>query len=262
MIKKWSVAALFLIVIGVVGAFITYSPKEITEEEVMIKEDINSIQLISDNGDIEFIATDDSQITIKDLQSRDDKRRAVLKTKVEDNQLFIEYKQKVQFTIMFGFRAETQRLTVYLPKKQYESLHVKNGNGQVKIEGLNVDNIDTIIANGGIYLEDIQAKNNSVKSTNGEVFVRNTSGDIFGKATNGKIFIETSDLDRNMQLESSNGKILVQTEKEPTNTAFDVQIGNGFVDILGKYSGSAIIGEGENVVKLRAKNGEVTVRQN
>ena len=69
----------------------------------------------------------------------------------------------------------------------------------------------------------------------------------------------TKDLNRPIQLESTNGKIRIKTEKEPTNVRFDVSVVNGDINILNKYVGAVTIGKGENLIKLTTVNGEVSV---
>ena len=41
------------------------------------------------------------------------------------------------------------------------------------------------------------------------------------------ITLVTKDLDRNIQFESDNGKIMIKTDKEPTNTTFKVLLTMG-----------------------------------
>lgn len=61
-----------------------------------------------------------------------------------------------------------------------------------------------------------------------------------------------------IDLECNNGKIMIKTENEPTNTTFDVHVDNGKVDILGKHEGNTVIGKGENLVKL-PNNGKIEI---
>jgi len=62
-----------------------------------------------------------------------------------------------------------------------------------------------------------------------------------------------------MQLKSNNGSITVETEKEPTNTAFNVHKDNGVINILNKYSEDTRFGDGKNVIELTTNNGKITV---
>ena len=58
---------------------------------------------------------------------------------------------------------------------------------------------------------------------------------------------------------SNNGRIEIETENEPTNVTFVVQVDNGSINILDKYKGSTVIGNGENLVKLKTNNGKIQV---
>ncbi len=84
-------------------------------------------------------------------------------------------------------------------------------------------------------------------------------GDLKGRTNNGSISLVTSNLDRPIDLETHNGKINIQTEKEPTNVRFDTSVHNGKITILDDTNFSNIIGDGDNLVKLKTYNGSIKV---
>lgn len=71
--------------------------------------------------------------------------------------------------------------------------------------------------------------------------------------------MKTTTLNQPIQLETNNGWIEIETENEPTNVTFVVQVDNGSINILDKYKGSTVIGNGENLVKLKTNNGKIQV---
>lgn len=62
-----------------------------------------------------------------------------------------------------------------------------------------------------------------------------------------------------MKMKSNNGSITIQTEKEPTNTAFYVHRDNRVINILNKYNEDIRFGDGKNVIELTTNNGKITI---
>jgi DUF4097 and DUF4098 domain-containing protein YvlB len=60
-------------------------------------------------------------------------------------------------------------------------------------------------------------------------------------------------------LESDNGSITIQTDKEPNNVTYDVQVDNGNINIFNKYTSSSVLGNGDNLIKLKTNNGRITI---
>ncbi len=259
-IKKLSVVALVLLVVGIVGGLFTYSSvfqqAEVKKEE-MIKDKFSAIEISSDNAEIDIMPTKESVAKIE-LVTRGIKERKInFKTGVKGKTLSIVLEGEKGFR--FGFYPQTYHLNVFLPKKQYESMEVENGNGEVQVEQMKIDDVRVTLINGEAELNGLTAERVEVESNNGKIQLNDVVGEIRGSTVNGEIDVATKALDHPLQLESTNGEIRVQTEKEPTNTRFDVSVVNGEINILDKYTGSTTIGKGENVVKLTTVNGEVSV---
>ncbi len=170
-------------------------------------------------------------------------------------------------------------MCIYL-KKQYESLKVSNNNGYVSAKKLNATNFNINTSNGRVELreinspkiiaetnngimdfKDVLAQNIHVKSNNGRIMLDHVEGEIEGQTKNGSLTLKTNELDRNLNFTTHNGKINIETEKEPTNVQFNVSVDNGRANILDKYNGNTVIGKGENVIKLNTHNGNITVEK-
>jgi DUF4097 and DUF4098 domain-containing protein YvlB len=259
-IKKLSVVALVLLVVGIVGGLSTYSSafqQAEEKKEKIIKDEFSAIEISSDNAEVDIIPTKESVAKIELVTKGVNSRKTNFKTAVEGKTLSVTVKDERGFR--FGFFSQSNHLTVFLPKKQYESMKVENGNGEVQVEQMKIDDVRVTLINGEAQLNDLTAKHVKVESSNGKIQLNDVMGEIRGSTVNGEIHVATKALDRPLELESTNGEITVQTEKEPTNTRFDVSVVNGEINILDKYNGSATIGKGENLVKLTTVNGEVSV---
>ncbi|WMX56309.1 DUF4097 family beta strand repeat-containing protein [Peribacillus sp. R9-11] len=259
-IKKLSIIALVLLLVGVVGSLFTFSQvtdKESTTEKKSITDEVTDIQVISDNAAVEIIPTTGTETSVELVSKGVDVSKLNFSADVEGKKLAIKLKDKRSFS--FGFQIQSLHLKVYVPEKAYKSFVVKSDNGKVQMAELEIKNLNVESQNGRVELNDIVTEKVEVKSANGRVDLNNVEGNLVGSSNNGKISLVTKDLDRNIQLESDNGKIMIKTDKEPTNTTFDVHVDNGKIDILNKYEGNVVIGKGENMVKLETNNGKIEI---
>ncbi|MGG4265460.1 DUF4097 family beta strand repeat-containing protein [Peribacillus simplex] len=259
-VKKLSIIALVLLLVGVIGSLFTFSQvmdKETTTEEKTISEIVTDVQVDADNAAVEIISTKDKDTRIELVSKGVDVSKLDFSADVEGKKLSVTLKDKQTFS--FGFQIQSLHLKVYVPEKSYKSFVVKSDNGKVQMNELEIKNLYVESENDRVELNDIVSEKVEVKSANGRVDLNNVEGNLVGSSNNGKISLVTKDLDRNIQLESDNGKIMIKTDKEPTNTTFDVHVDNGKIDILNKYDRNVVIGKGENLVKLETNNGKIEV---
>ncbi|CAH0299562.1 DUF4097 family beta strand repeat-containing protein [Peribacillus sp. Bi134] len=259
-VKKLSIIALVLLLIGVIGCLFTFSQvtdKETTTEEKTISEIVTDIQIDTDNAAVEIVPTKDKETRIESVSKGMDVSKLDFTADVEGKKLSVQLKDRRTFS--FGFHIQSLHLKVYVPDESYKSFAVESDNGKLQISGLKSEDLNVRSQNGRVELNDIITEKVEVKSANGKVELNNVEGKLVGSSNNGKITLVTKDLDREIDFESNNGKIMIQTENEPTNTTFDVHVDNGRVDILGKYEGDTVIGKGENLVKLETNNGKIEI---
>lgn len=278
-IKRISLIAIALLVVGVVGSVITfktaYQSDWITKEKVTPSEGIDNLDILTNNTKIEVLPTNDTDITAE-LSTKNKKHE--LLTKVEDSTFLIQVKDKQKSFISLDLFSFGTTLKVYVPKKVYDSLQVESDNGRITLEQIQANDVYVKADNGRIEIEDIEGATVTGKASNGLISMRNirstainvntsngkivldhVEGEIFGATNNGAIELVAKDLDRPIELETDNGKINIQTEQEPTNVTFDVRVDNGKVRIFGESNWDTIIGNGENIIKLKTNNGGITI---
>ncbi|WP_088051329.1 DUF4097 family beta strand repeat-containing protein [Virgibacillus dakarensis] len=285
-------------IIGVVLTYHSAFQKESISEKKMIADDqFKTIDIQTDNSTVEFIATDDSEpraeLTGKRLKNGTEK----FTVDVTNHILSIKLADEQRELFSFDFFSPSLTLKVYVPEKQYHSLIVSNDNGKIFVNHVNADEINAVTSNGRLEFNEItgsklnaKTSNGRIKLTglevkevdvhsdngtvelkqaaasiirsetdNGKITMDDVNGEIVGKTNNGRISLSIHDLNQPLELESNNGRINVAAEKAPQNATFIVKTGNGKVNILNKYDGSTIIGNGDNVIKLTTDNGSITV---
>lgn len=278
-IKLISLIALALLIVGVIGSVFTFNSVHqsdwLTKEEIIPSEGIENLDILTNNTKIEVLPTNDSDITAE-LSTKSKKHELLVK--VEDSTLFIEVKDKQRSFISLDFFSFGTTLVVYVPEKAYDSLQVESDNGRITIDEIEANDVNIKADNGRIELENIESTtvtgeasnglismkniNSStinVNTSNGKIMLDHVEGEIFGRTSNGTIELVTKDLDRFIELETNNGKINVQTELEPTNVTFDVRVDNGKARVFGESNWDTVVGNGENLVKLKTNNGGITV---
>lgn len=259
-IKRISFIAFVLLIVGITGSVFTftsaYQSKGILMQEVVQSEEVLNINISADNGKIQILPTDDIQITTE-LSTKNNKYE--LLAEVDDNTLFIEAIDQQKKFVNFDIFSFGTTLTIYIPEKTYDSLHVESDNGLITVNQMQANDIHVRTDNGKVELRDIDSSSVKVNTSNGKVVLDHVQGDIVGKTNNGIIELVTEDLERSIDLETDNGRINVQTVQEPMNVTFDVRVGNGKIKVFGDSNWDTVIGNGEHLIKLKTDNGSITV---
>lgn len=283
--KKLSIIAGIIFIIGIVGSLFTYrsiATVPISEEKVINNNNVSSVIIDTNNVRVNInpITESNMKVTLDGEVNPNIKR--TLATDEKGSTLLISYKEKQQSWFNFNISEVLVPLTlnVYLPEKQYDSLKISNNNGYVSAKQQNTTHFDINTSNGRVELreinsqkinaetnngsmdfKDITAQNIHVKSNNGRIMLDHVEGELEGQSKNGSLSLKTNELDRNLNFTTHNGKINIETEKEPTNVQFNVSVDNGKANILNKYNGNAVIGKGENQIKLNTHNGSISVKK-
>lgn len=262
-VKPWLMLAAGLMAIGIVGMAFTYSSayeKIDVQREKTVEEAFNAIDVQISDATVEVMPTDanTSEIVLEGKQYKKDNHEN-LSVDVKNNKLAVKLKNDRHQWINFDFFHPTVSLKVYVPQKQYATLHVSGDNGKIDVQQIKSDHIDLQSDNGTVDLRQVSGETIQASTGNGKVRMDEVDGEIIGNTDNGVISLKTTHLDRDIELKTGNGKIDIQTENEPTNTTFVANTGNGTVNILDKYSGGTVIGDGDHVVKLTTDNGMIKV---
>lgn len=278
-IKNISLLALLLLLVGTIGAIFTFQfvskAEEIAEEKLINDNHFTNINISTDNSKVEILPTNDSKARVE-LSGK--AKKYTFEANVEGKTLIILLKEKYWKPINFDFLSMFLTLKVYVPEKLYDSIQVRSNNGQVQVEKLEAKDIHIETDNGRIVLSDVKGSNIttkadngrmelkniasstvSVKASNGKILLDNVEGEISGKTNNGSITLITNQLDRPIELETDNGQIKIEAEKEPSNATLSIDVDNGKVDVFGHSDRNMIFGKGENLIKLSTNNGKITV---
>ncbi|MFS0748974.1 DUF4097 family beta strand repeat-containing protein [Oceanobacillus sp. 1P07AA] len=277
--KKILLLASFLLVIGIIGIAITfpYGNKEGTQETetVNIEEmDFNQLKVSADNATVNILSSNEESPRVEYTSSKDNYDFNV-ETKESTLNINAEEKRLDFFNIDF-LLFETPSIHVYLPDKALENLQTKTDNGKITASNIEATKIYLSTDNGKINAEqiasDLHAETSNGKITlnqvagevnvttnNGKIEIQQATNNIVAKTDNGSITISNENLNNPMDLQTSNGKIIVNTGTELTNATLDLRTDNGSITVFGTKDWDTVYGSGENLIKMRTNNGSITI---
>ncbi|MBP3950717.1 DUF4097 family beta strand repeat-containing protein [Bacillus suaedae] len=274
------ILASLLVIIGIVGSAATYKSSmalTTTEETIIENEEYSSIKIDSDNAEVELLPTND----VTKVEFTGNPSDYLISSEVKEGSLIVTVENINKKLFNFNFFTMNQALKIHVPEKEYQLIEINNNNGRISVNDfkaidfstktnngeIELTNINSSVLNveadnGSIELDNISASESVSTSTkNGEINLSDIEGEIFGRTNNGSVSLFTTDLDRSIEFETNNGEIVIETENEPTNTTFLIDVDNGEVDLLGDTSKNKVIGNGDHLIKLTTDNGSITVKK-
>jgi len=254
---------LLLLLIGGVGISLMFTLGDSTVKNarkiVVENSSFTNIEIVAGNAAVEIVPTDDSVATVEYLGETKKKWKYVFKANINGETLSIQFKEKRRSFINFGFSSSDLNLLVKVPQKQYNKIQAETDNGRIKVDNIHAEDIMLATDNGTIVMKNVNTSITDVKTDNGKILLESVEGKITGKTDNGRISLVTNNLDRSIELTTDNGRIEIQSEKEPTNATIDVKTDNGRVNVFGYENKHTTYGKGENLITLRTDNGGVNI---
>lgn len=182
--KIWLVGAAACILVGciVFGSvmisldwdFLKLSTNKYQENTYAYNDNIDSIKVDIDTAGLEFIISDGEKVTVSCYEQQD----APHKVFVRDGTLFITKPEKEWYESI-GINFEKTKITLHLPKKEYDDLFIESSTGDVKIKSLQANNINIRLSTGSIQLDEVICEQKiSTKVSTGLVKMVNTSGKV------------------------------------------------------------------------------------
>lgn len=216
--KSWLIIAAVLVLLGgflFVGVmetlgwdFTKLSTVKCETNTYEIGEDFNGIAMNTNTADITFVFSNDAKCKVVCYEEQNAKHSVAVK----DGVLTVEVIDKRSVHDFTGLTFDTPKITVYLPKTQYSSLHVdsntadveipknftfekvdislstgdvdccaavtqtleiKTSTGDVRVERISAGTLDISVSTGDVYLADIRCKNVISSGSTGDITLKN-----------------------------------------------------------------------------------------
>ncbi|MDR4885976.1 DUF4097 family beta strand repeat-containing protein [Fredinandcohnia sp. QZ13] len=183
MIKKVTIVASLLVLIGVIGSAVTYASvnKEFAINDIrpIENETINSIQVNVDSIDVEFIS----------VASMDEARVELVGTGVgktmndfsvneDDQTLSIGLQSENKKWFNFTFYTTDLNLKIFAPEKIYNNIKVNGFSSDVSLQNLQSKTINLTTVDGDVKLENISSEKMNIKTLSGDVKMEEVQGAI------------------------------------------------------------------------------------
>lgn len=248
-----------------------------SEEEVKMNKDFTHVEVEAENVHIHLQPTNSDTTTVQLVNNENDRYK--LDVDLKGNTLQIDVDRKWFKKFFFNFFADTPTVNVMLPEKEFKEINATTDNGDILVKNVKVENfigetdngnieaqkmeVEDFVGeadNGDIILDDLASKVITTELNNGNIKIKNSTGTIVGESDNGDISVHTEVLNQPMELETNNGSINIETNKEPSDILIDVNTDHGKVSVFGKDNKQTTFGNGKTVIELTSDNGDITVK--
>ena len=268
--------------------------KEISNELITIPNNqFTNVDINVQHGALVVRPSNDMTTTVELIGPHE---KLALSAEVVGETLFVRLKSLRHWLFMFNVKAVT--LNVFIPTKVYQSFVMKSDNGRIDVKKLlaknvaaNTDNgriqlneiaatsltaetdngritlkkiqsdlVKTKTDNGRVEMQFVEADTIFAESDNGQIELGDVDGAITGTTDNGRITLQTTHLNQNIDFQTDNGSILIESRNEPTNVSVHAKTSNGKIDVFGEHNSRTVFGDGEHVIRLKSGNGRITVK--
>ena len=213
-VKIWLVVASALVLTGIIiiGSVMTvlnwnFSKLSTSKFETNlheISEDFSNIAVKTDTVGITFLPSEDGKCRVECYENV----KANHSVTVSDGTLYINLENKrAWYDYIMNF--DSSKLSVYLPKTEYEALTVKNSTGNVTVsEDFSFSSADIALSTGNVSFSASTSGLVKIKTTTGRMSLSDVKcdGDIALKVTTGKTLLSSVTC-KNLTAEGSTGSL-------------------------------------------------------
>lgn len=251
---KWYIVAAILMTVGMAAfviamcinkwEFTKLSTTEYVTNEYEITEDFNDIRIDVSTA---FVVFEKSENDLCKVVCHEEVKLKH-KVKVEDGALIIEEidERTPLDYININFSVDTKKVTIYLPKTEYEEIKVNTSTGNIHIAELKADTMNLNVSTGNVYLTDVTCDNLTSEGSTGNTtltrvvaaekfYIKRSTGNVkFEDCDASEIEVKTSTgnvrgnflTDKVFDADASTGKIEVPDNKEGGKCVIRTSTGN------------------------------------
>lgn len=188
----WLIVAASLILLGAIGMVVTMSMSDWQFSKLgstsygtkvhTVNEEFRDLLVKTDTADLRFALSEDGVCRVECYESE----KQAHKVAVEGKTLTIRSFDARRWYEHIGINWETSKVTVYLPKEEYESLSIRESTGDVVIEKeLSFRSMEIQVSTGDVKNYASVTEAMKIKSSTGSVLVENVTADLLS------IFVST-----------------------------------------------------------------------
>ena len=165
-IMWFAITFCLLLVVSVILYSLSITVK-LETNEYEIKETFKNIKILTDTADIDFVLSENLNTLIICEEHQNIKHSVNIK----ENTLLIEVYDNRKWYEHIGITAS--KITIYLPKKEYDELITKSDTGNIRIKSINANKFDLSTDTGNLKIVNIKCKNLFSTSDTGNILLEN-----------------------------------------------------------------------------------------
>lgn len=168
-----------------------------------ISEKFDNISIKADAAEIIFEVSDNEKCKVECYEEKKTKHSVF----VQDNTLTVEEKNNKRWYDYIGLNFDYQKITVYLPKTEYNSFVANEKTGNIKLpEELTFENVDVSVNTGVVDVFSDVSKNLKIQTSAGNINVANISvGTLELLVSTGDVTVSKVNCDDNISVGVTNG---------------------------------------------------------
>ncbi len=211
--KKWLIAAASLVTIGAIlfaavmaayhWDFTCLSTDHFETNTYEISEEFSNIKLTTDTADILFAASSDNMCKVVCYEKENTKHSA----SVQDGTLTISAVDDVAWYEQIGISFLSPKVTVYLPKKEYVSLVIKESTGDITLpKDFTFGSMDLSLSTGHIDSRASSLGMMRIKTSTGDIRLQDLSaGELDLTVSTGHVYAQSVSCKSNVGICVSTG---------------------------------------------------------
>lgn len=215
--KVWLIAAASLVLIGCmlfVGVmfatgwdFSKLSTVGYETNTHEIAEPFRDIALTTDTADIVFILSEDGKCKVECYEEEN----ATHSVTIEHDALVVKSNDQRSWYDHIGFHFGSPRITVYLPKAEYNTLSISERTGHVELpKHFSFQHVDISASTGNIHCSASARDAVKIRTSTGNICAEDTSvGSLALSVTTGKVTVSNVTCDGDITVGVSTGKALL-----------------------------------------------------
>ncbi len=212
--KIWLIIGGALIIFGIImftaamaankWDFTKLSTAKFESNTYTVSDEFDSISIQTDTADIIFVAADDGICRVVCYEEENIKHSVA----VQNNALTVRVVDQRAWYEYIGITFGTPKVTVYLPEREYASLHIKESTGDVELpKEFTFGSIDILASTGDVNCHASASELMKIKLNTGDIHVENISAEALDlTVSTGKVTAKSIVCENDFSINVSTGK--------------------------------------------------------
>ena len=174
-----------------------------------ISEDFSSLSVKTETADIAFAISEDGSCKVACYENEKEKYSVA----VQDDTLVIKRMGKRNWFGYIGISISSPRITVYLPKTEYNSFHIETDTGNIQLEDISVNSLALLTDTGKMTVSGVTCSEDvSVDTSTGNVNLRDTTCEnVLSEGNTANIVLENVIATGKFSIETDTGNVRLES---------------------------------------------------